>query len=94
MTEPASLETRRKAIRIRAWRRGMREMDILIGSFVDARLDGLDARDVGDLEKLLDAPDQQAFAWLTGAETPPAHWDTPVFRKIVEFHRHDSPLHL
>ncbi|MCB1523121.1 MAG: succinate dehydrogenase assembly factor 2, partial [Rhodoblastus sp.] len=28
------LDTRRRAIKIRAWRRGMREMDILIGGFV------------------------------------------------------------
>lgn len=90
----ADLDVRRRAIRIRAWRRGMREMDILIGGFVDAKLSALDERDITDLEVFLDAPDQRAFSWLAGSEPVPAEWDTPVFRKIVEFHRHNGPIHI
>ncbi|MDE2364223.1 MAG: succinate dehydrogenase assembly factor 2 [Hyphomicrobiales bacterium] len=88
----AELDTRRRAIRVRAWRRGMREMDILIGNFVDARIADLDARDVGDLERLLDVEDQKAFSWLCGTEPPPPDHNTPVFAKIVAFHRHDGPV--
>ncbi len=88
------LETRRRAIRVRAWRRGMREMDILIGGYVDAQLADLDARDVGDLERLLDEEDQKVFSWLCGTEPPPPEYDTPVFAKIVAFHRHDRPVNI
>ncbi len=88
------LEVRRRAIRVRAWRRGMREMDILIGGFVDARLAYLDARDIGDLERLLDAEDQKAFSWLCGNAPPPAEHDTPVFAKILAFHRHSGPINI
>jgi antitoxin CptB len=90
----ADLDTRRRAIRVRAWRRGMREMDILIGGFVDAKLAGLDERDIGDLERLLDAEDQKAFSWLCGTEPPPPEYDTPVFEQIKAFHRHDGPLNI
>ena len=34
-----SLEKRRKRLRFRAWHRGTREMDLLVGSFADAHLD-------------------------------------------------------
>lgn len=95
MTDPAAdLDIRRRAIRIRAWRRGLREMDILLGGFVDARLDTLDAAEIADLETFMDAPDQQAFSWLSGSAPTPPEYDTPLFRKIVAFHRHDSPVHL
>jgi antitoxin CptB len=95
MTAPApldDLDVRRRAIRVRAWRRGMREMDILMGGFVDAKLAELDATEIGDFERLLDEQDQTVFSWLCGSEVIPEEYDTPVFHKIVEFHRHSGPV--
>jgi len=37
----AGLDARRRRILFRAWRRGMREMDIVMGRFADARLPGM-----------------------------------------------------
>lgn len=88
------LEIRRRAIRIRAWRRGMREMDILLGGFAEAKLAELDAHDIGDFERLLEVQDQQAFSWLCGTEKPPAEHDTPLLAKILEFHRHAKPVNV
>ena len=88
------IDVRRRAIRVRAWRRGMREMDILVGGFVDARLAELDERDIGDLERFLDAEDQKAFSWLCGTVPPPPEHDTPVFHKILAFHRHSGPINV
>lgn len=88
------LDTRRRAIKIRAWRRGMREMDILIGGFVDARLATLGESDVADLERLLDVDDQKVFSWLCGTEEPEAGYDTPVFRAIKSFHTHSGPVNV
>lgn len=83
----------RKRIRIRAWRRGMREMDILMGGFVDGRLDALSDAEIAELESLLDLPDAELFHWLSGAGAPPPERDTPLLRKIVAFHRHEGPIH-
>ena len=88
------LDTRRRAIKIRAWRRGMREMDILIGGFVDARLDTLSATEIADLERLLDVEDQKAFSWLCGTMAPEAGYDTPLFRQIKQFHSHSGPVNV
>lgn len=88
------LDIRRRRIRIRAWRRGMREMDIIMGGFVDAEVDLLDKAELSDLEALLDAPDDEVFRWLTGAESAPPAYDTAVFRRIRAFHTHERPLDL
>ncbi len=87
------LDIRRRRIRIRAWRRGMREMDILLGGFVDAELENLDAAELSAFEALLDVDDATAFRWFSGAERPPAEHDTPLFRKIAAFHTHEGPIH-
>jgi antitoxin CptB len=91
--EPIDLDIRRKRIRIRAWRRGMREMDILMGGFVDARLDSLDAAELAEFETLLDLPDDELFRWLCGAAPAPPERDTPLLRQIAAFHAHAGPIH-
>ena len=85
-------ELRRRRIRIRAWRRGMRELEILLGGFVDARLDALDADELTELETLLDAPDAEVLSWLCGITPPPAR-DTALLRAIIAFHTHAGPIH-
>jgi antitoxin CptB len=66
----------------------MREMDLVLGRFADARLAGLTEEEMTEFEKLLDIPDQQMFAWVNGTETAPPEVDTALFRKIREFHPH------
>lgn len=67
-------EHRLKRLRIRAWRRGMKEMDLILGTFVDQRLDGLNAPDLDALEALMAENDTDLYPWFTGlAEMPPEH---------------------
>ncbi len=87
------LDPRRRRILMRARRRGMREMDVLLGRFCDARLSSLEKADVEALERLLDVPDREAFAWLTGGEPLPGEYDTALFAKLKDFHTHARPLH-
>jgi antitoxin CptB len=86
-------DMRRRRIRVRAWRRGMREMDILMGRFVDARIEALPGEALDELEMLLDLPDDAVFRWLSGAEPAPAERDTPLLRQIIAFHTHEGPIH-
>jgi len=82
------LDVRRRRLLVRAWRRGMREMDLVLGRFADAKLAGLTEDELTQFEKLLDIPDQQMFAWVNGTEKAPPDVDTALFRKIREFHPH------
>jgi antitoxin CptB len=87
------LDLQRRRIRVRAWRRGMREMDLILGGFVDARIETLDAKELAQFEALLDADDDLAFRWFCGAEEPPSEHATPLFKKIADFHADRKPLH-
>ncbi len=90
----ASLDVRRRRLRFRAWHRGTREMDLLMGRFADAELAKLPEAEIAELEQLMEAPDRDVFSWLTGELATPGNYDTAVFRRLHAFHTHDSPLHL
>lgn len=64
-------EIRLKRLRLRAWRRGMRELDMLLGPFADARLAGLGPAGLDLFETLLAENDQDLLAWITGRAAPP-----------------------
>jgi antitoxin CptB len=79
------MDDRRKKLRFRAWRRGFREIDLILGSFADARLADLDGEQLDAFERLMDAPDQQAYAWITEQEAPPPEHDTAILALIRVF---------
>jgi antitoxin CptB len=80
-------EARRRRLRYRAWHRGTREMDLVLGRFADAELPGLNERELAQFESLMELPDPDLFAWISGKEVAPAGIDTPLFRRLSEFHR-------
>mgnify|MGYP003344875191 CR=1 FL=1 len=69
-------------------------LPIFLGGFVDAELPGLPEAELGDLEKLLDVPDRDALAWLTGEAPLPQDYDTPLFRRLKAFHTHAGPINI
>jgi antitoxin CptB len=78
----AGLDARRRRILFRAWRRGMREMDIVMGRFADAQLPEMSDADMDEFERLLDAPDPSVLAWITGEEPIPTNYDTPLLARL------------
>lgn len=90
---PSDRDIRRRRIRIRAWRRGLRELDILLGGFVDARVDALGDAELAELETLLDLPDAEVLSWLAGGVVPPPERNTALLKAIIAFHTHDGPIH-
>ncbi|WP_246026535.1 succinate dehydrogenase assembly factor 2 [Paracoccus luteus] len=57
--------TRLKRVTMRSWRRGMREMDLILGPYAEARLDALAAEALDAYEVLLDENDQDLYLWVT-----------------------------
>jgi len=83
----SDLSVRKKRLRFRAWQRGTREMDLVLGRFVDAHVEMLTGEEVSTLEALMEAPDPELYLWVAGTAEVPHQFDTPVFRKIVAFHK-------
>ncbi|WP_409201325.1 succinate dehydrogenase assembly factor 2 [Paracoccus aurantius] len=50
---------------MRSWRRGMKEMDLILGPFSDTELEKLDADDLDLYETLLGENDQDLYPWIT-----------------------------
>lgn len=82
----AGLEPARRRALYRSWRRGTREMDLLMGRFADAEIDRFTDEEFSDFEALIEAPDRDLFAWIAEREPTPPNYDTAVFRRLKAFH--------
>ncbi|WP_149142702.1 succinate dehydrogenase assembly factor 2 [Gemmobacter caeruleus] len=67
MTETA--EARLKRMRMRSWRRGTKEMDLVLGPYADACLAGMDEARLALYDALLNENDQDLLPWVLG-QTP------------------------
>jgi antitoxin CptB len=78
---------RRRRLTFRAWHRGMREVDLLLGRFADASVPAMDDENLSAFEALLDLPDPEILSWLTGEAEVPSEHDTRFVRRLIAFHR-------
>jgi antitoxin CptB len=65
-------EARLKRMAMRSWRRGTKEMDLVLGPWADAHLAGLDAERLRVYDLLLEENDQDLMAFILGQAEPPA----------------------
>ena len=81
----ADADSRLKRLGFRAWRRGFREADMVLGPFVDQVGPTLSDNELDELDELLNVEDQYLYAWIIGREpTPPEH-DTALMKKLQTF---------
>lgn len=77
-------ENRRKMLIFRAWHRGTREMDLLLGSFADAHARGFDVVQLDAFEKLLACPDPDLYDWKCGLSAVDADEDSDVMQLFLK----------
>jgi antitoxin CptB len=77
------LDVRRRRLLFRSWHRGLRELDLVLGTFADAAVDGLTDAEIEQYEQLLDVPDAEFLAWITGEESIPAAFGSPLLDRIL-----------
>jgi antitoxin CptB len=79
------LDDRRKRLLFRCWHRGTREMDLILGRFADAEIANLTEGELAQLEHLIEVPDPDLYAALTG-DTPLApEYASSLFDRIKSF---------
>lgn len=75
-------------IAFRAWRRGFREADLVLGPFTDQVGPTLTDAELDDFEALLaQDDDHELYAWIIESRTTPDAYDTPLLGKIRAFMR-------
>ena len=79
-------EVRLRRLGIRSWRRGTREMDLILGGFADAALAGLGDAEIEQFEALLSENDHDLYRWIGGGENSPRRYQELVDR-IRQHHR-------
>jgi len=84
------LDKRRKRLLFRCWHRGTREMDLILGRFADAEIGTLTADELSELERLIEVPDPDLYAALTGNQPLAAEYAGPLFGRIKAFRAVDS----
>jgi antitoxin CptB len=75
-------DVRRRRLRFRAWHRGSRELDLLLGRFADTALAGMTASELDAFERLIETPDPDLFSYITGRAVPPPELDAALLRRI------------
>lgn len=58
-------ENRLKRLRMRSWRRGIKEMDLILGPWADERVAGLGPEALDTFEALLGENDHDLYQWVT-----------------------------
>jgi antitoxin CptB len=79
-------EARLRRLRMRSWRRGTREMDLILGPFADAELRRLDAASLLAFEAILSENDQDLFYWIGRQGSIPSEHG-PIIELIRRYHR-------
>lgn len=67
-----TLEARLKRMAIRSWRRGTKEMDLVLGPFADAVLARMTLTELDAFDALLAENDQDLMSWMLGQSPVPA----------------------
>jgi antitoxin CptB len=76
------LDDRRKRLLFRCWHRGTREMDLILGRFADAEIAALGEDELAQLEQLIELPDPDLYAALTGDKALAPEHANALFDRI------------
>ena len=74
-----SIEVVRKRLSIRSWRRGTKELDLILGQFSDNNLNELKMSDLNLYEQLLSNDDYLIYNWLFSKEDSPK-----IFKSLIK----------
>ena len=74
-----SIKVVRKRLSIRSWRRGTKELDLILGQFSDKNLKELKISELKLYEKFLSNDDYLIYNWLFSKEDSPK-----IFKSLIK----------
>jgi antitoxin CptB len=72
-------------VRFRAWRRGFREADLILGPFADRYAPLMTSDELDRFEALLEQNDHDIYAWILGSLPVPAAFDHDLLARLRAF---------
>ena len=78
-------DARLKRLKMRAWRRGFREADLILGPFADRYGPHFTDADYDWFEALLEENDHDIYGWILERMDPPAEFSGPLMSKLRIF---------
>ncbi len=76
-------DIRLKRLRFRAWHRGTKEADLLVGGFFDRHSAGWTADEIAWFEALIEEQDVDIMAWAMGAAPVPERWQSGMMTALT-----------
>ena len=71
-----------KRLKIRSWRRGTKEMDLILGNFADDNLDSLSSYDLKTYDQFLNENDNDLYDWCSKKIKAPKEY-RPLITRIM-----------
>ena len=79
-------EHRLRRLKIRSWRRGTKEMDWLMGKYIEGTIALMDESKVDHVDALLKFAEPEIEAWLMGKSTDYPDEFADLIKEIQAFH--------
>jgi len=76
-------ETRVRRLKLRSIRRGIKEMDLILGGFADVGLAQLSDADLALYDEMLSESDHDMYAWASGQVAAPDRF-APLMAHIMQ----------
>ena len=80
--EPMDRDARLRRLRFRAWHRGTKEADLLIGGFLDRHAETWSDGDIAWFETLLEEQDVDIMAWAIGTAAVPDRYCGDMMNRL------------
>lgn len=77
-------ENELKKLRMRSWRRGMKEMDLILGPFADEKLAEMSPEDIALYEVMLTENDQELYQWVLARMHDRSDAGPPQYRALLD----------
>jgi antitoxin CptB len=87
MTSSEAREARLRKLSFRAWRRGFKEADIILGNFADDRLPGMTDAQLDIFEVLLEVPDQDLYGWIIERDPTPVEYQSEIMTELNSYYK-------
>ncbi len=78
-------EARQKKLKMRAWRRGFREADLILGPFADRHVPLFSEAELDLFEALLEEADHDIYGWILERMPAPAPYDGLLMTQLRAF---------